>query len=44
VSEIWDSQEQFQAFGEKLMPVLNEAGIEFSGDPEIFEVHNIEKP
>ncbi len=44
VSEIWDSQEQFQAFGEKLMPVLNEAGIEFSGDPEVFEVHNIEKP
>ena len=44
VSEIWDSQEQFQAFGEKLMPVLDEAGIEFSGDPEVFEVHNIEKP
>jgi len=25
------------------MPVLTEAGIEFSGEPEIFEVHNIEK-
>ena len=44
VSEIWDSQEQFEAFGEKLMPILDEHGIEFSGDPEIFEVHNIEKP
>jgi hypothetical protein len=43
VSEIWDSEEQFQAFGERLMPILNEAGIEFSGEPEVFEVHNIEK-
>ena len=43
MSEIWDSQEQVEAFGERLMPVLNEAGIEFSGSPEIFEVHNIEK-
>jgi hypothetical protein len=23
--------------------VLTEAGIEFSGEPEVFEVHNIEK-
>ncbi len=43
VSEIWDSREQFEAFGEDLMPVLSQAGIEFSGEPEVFEVHNIEK-
>jgi hypothetical protein len=43
VSEIWDSREQFEAFGERLIPVLTEAGIEFSGEPEIFEVHNLEK-
>ena len=43
VSEIWDSREQFEAFGEKLMPVLTEAGIEFSGAPEVFEVHNLVK-
>jgi hypothetical protein len=43
VSEIWDSREQFQAFGERLMPVLSEAGIEFSGEPQVFEVHNIVK-
>jgi hypothetical protein len=43
VSEIWDSREQFEAFGERLMPVLTEGGIEFSGDPEVFEVHNLEK-
>ena len=40
VSEIWDSREQFEAFGERLLPILAEAGIEFSGEPEIFEVHN----
>jgi len=40
VSEIWDSREQLQAFGEQLMPVLSDVGIEFSAEPEIFEVHN----
>ena len=43
VSEIWDSRDQFQAFGERLMPILADIGIEFSGEPEIFEVHNIVK-
>jgi hypothetical protein len=31
------------AYGEKLMPILAETGIEFSGQPEIIEVHNIIK-
>jgi len=43
VSEIWDSREQFQAFGERLMPTLSDVGITISGEPEIFEVHNIVK-
>ena len=43
VSEIWDSREQLEAFGERLMPILADVGIEFAGDPEIFEVHNIIK-
>ena len=43
VSEIWDSREQLQAFGERLMPILADVGIEFSGDPEILEVRNIVK-
>jgi hypothetical protein len=43
VSEIWDSREQLETFGEKLMPVLSQAGIDFSGEPEIFEVHNTYK-
>ena len=41
VSEIWDTREQFEAFGEHLMPILAEAGIEFSDAPNIIEVHNI---
>ena len=43
VSEIWDSKEQLEAFGQRLMPVLAEMGIELSGEPEILEVHNIVK-
>jgi hypothetical protein len=43
VSEIWDSREQFDAFGERLMPVLKDVGIEFSGQPEMLEIHNIIK-
>jgi hypothetical protein len=39
-SEVWDSREQLQAFGERLMPLLSDVGIEFSSEPEIFEVHN----
>jgi hypothetical protein len=43
VSEIWDSREQLEAFGERLMPILSDVGIEFSAEPEIFEAHNIIK-
>ena len=44
VSEIWDSREQFEAAGEHRMPILEAAGIEFAGEPEILDVYNIEKP
>ena len=43
VSEIWDSREQFDAFAERLMPILTEVGIEFAAEPQVFEVHNIER-
>ena len=39
VSEIWDSQEQIDAFGERLMPLLAEVGID-PGEPEVLEIHN----
>ena len=42
VSEIWDSRGQLEAFGERLMPVLAEIGIE-AGEPELMEIHNIVK-
>jgi hypothetical protein len=39
VSEVWDSQEKFEAFGPRLMPILAEVGID-PGKPEILQVHN----
>jgi hypothetical protein len=38
VSESWSSREQFEAQGEKLMPILDDTGIEFSAEPEIFDL------
>jgi hypothetical protein len=40
VSEVWDSREQLEAFGERLMPILAEVGIE-TGEPELIEVHSV---
>jgi hypothetical protein len=42
VSEIWDSREQFEAFGQRLMPLLADIGID-PGQPEILEVYNVVK-
>ena len=43
VSEIWDSRGQFEAWGQQLMPLLAAEGVQFSGEPEVFEVHNTER-
>jgi hypothetical protein len=40
VSEVWDSREQFEAFGERLMPILADGGIE-AGEPEFIDVRNV---
>lgn len=40
VFDVWDSQESFDAFGETLMPILAEAGVD-PGEPMISPVHNI---
>ena len=40
VSDIWDTRENFDRFGETLMPILADAGID-PGTPEFIEVHNI---
>jgi hypothetical protein len=44
VSEVWESREKFDAFGERLMPILSEVGIELAGEPEIVDVYNVIKP
>ena len=40
VSEIWDSREQWEAFGERLMPILARMGVQ-PNPPDVYEVHNI---
>ncbi len=40
VFDVWDSQESFDRFGQTLMPILAEAGID-PGQPRVVEVHNI---
>ena len=42
VSEVWESADQFRAFGDKLRPSLEQAGIQMSGEPEVFDVHIFE--
>jgi hypothetical protein len=42
VSEIWESREKLEAFGEKLSPRMDEEGIQLSGEPEVFEAHIVE--
>ncbi len=39
VSQVWDSQEQLDAFGARLMPILADLGID-PGEPEVVGVHN----
>jgi hypothetical protein len=40
VSQVWDSMEQLEAFGERLRPILAELNID-PGEPELVEVHSI---
>ena len=40
VFDVWDSQESFDAFGETLMPILAELGVD-AGQPQIAQIHNI---
>ena len=40
VVDVWESQEAFNAFGQTLLPILEQVGID-PGQPEFVEVHNI---
>ena len=42
VSEVWESREKLDAFGEVLRPELDDGGIQLSGEPEVFEAHVFE--
>lgn len=37
VVDVWDSEESFARFGETLIPILREIGVE--GEPEIYQAH-----
>ncbi len=39
VYSVWESQEDFEAFGEALMPILKEMGID--GEPMVMPVHRL---
>lgn len=39
VTDVWESQASFEAFGQTLMPILQGLGID-PGQPEIHEIHN----
>jgi len=39
VTEVWESQETFIAFGQTLIPILQQVGID-PGQPDISQVHN----
>jgi hypothetical protein len=40
VFDIWDSQEDFDAFGTTLMPILAESGVQVR-EPMVATVHNV---
>jgi hypothetical protein len=39
VVDVWTSEEAFRRFGEKLIPILREVGIE--GQPEVYPSHTL---
>ena len=44
VFEVWESPEDFERFGSTLIPLLEEAGIDGGGEPQVQDVYNMEKP
>jgi hypothetical protein len=40
VSDIWDTHENFERFGQTLMPILEEMGVD-PGTPEFIDTYNI---
>jgi hypothetical protein len=42
VFDVWESQELFDRFGQTLMPILKEIGVD-PGQPHIMPIHNVIK-
>jgi hypothetical protein len=42
VFDVWDSQESFDRFGQVLMPILKEIGLD-PGQPQVMPIHNVIK-
>lgn len=40
VFDVWESMEQFQKFGETLIPILSKLGVD-PGEPQISAIHNV---
>ena len=41
VFDVWESREQFEKFGETLIPIMSKAGAN-PGEPMIMTVHNLQ--
>jgi hypothetical protein len=39
VVDVWESEEAFRRFGEKLIPIMAAIGIE--GEPDVYPVHSL---
>ena len=40
VFDVWESMEQFQKFGETLLPIMGKLGAD-PGEPQVATVHNV---
>ena len=40
ITDVWDSMEDFQAFGITLIPIINSLGVD-PGHPEVQQIHGI---
>ena len=41
VFDVWDSMEQFETFGEKLVPIMKKLGVD-PGQPQVMKVHTVQ--
>jgi hypothetical protein len=41
IFDVWESMEQFQTFGETLLPIMSKLGVE-PGDPGVSPIYNVQ--